>query len=155
MSRDHIKENWESSGHKPVESHWASWGGNWMINLEIDTIGKHIRDGDRVLDVGYANGYSTLRHAASHELASIPGVEFAAKMVAAVQTTKHQKGFGDNINFTEGDVRSLQFPNNKFDLVYTSRTLINLPTWPQPMKGNAECVRVVKPNGSVVLSEGF
>jgi ubiquinone/menaquinone biosynthesis C-methylase UbiE len=155
MSRDHIKEHWESSGHKHVESHWASWGDNWMIDLEIDTIGKHIKDCDRVLDVGYANGYSTFRHAASHELASITGVDFAVRMVTAAQITKHQKGFGDNINFTESDVRSLQFSNNKFDLVYTTRTLINLPTWPQQMQGIAEYVRVVKPNGSVVLSEGF
>jgi len=155
MIEDHIKEHWETSGQKHGESHWASWGDNWMIDLEIDTIGKHIKQGDRVLDVGCANGYSTFRQAESHELASITGVDFASSMVASAQTTKQRKGFGDNINFSEGDVRSLQFPNNTFDLVYTTRTLINLPSWPQQMQGIAECVRVVKPNGTVVLSEGF
>ena len=155
MIEDHIKKHWESSGHKHGESHWASWGDNWMIDLEIDTIGKHIKHGDRVLDVGCANGYSTFRQAELHKLASITGVDFASSMVAAAQTTKQHKGFGDNINFCEGDVRSLQFPNNTFDLVYTTRTLINLPSWPQQIQGIAECVRVVKPNGTVVLSEGF
>jgi SAM-dependent methyltransferase len=131
MNKDHIKEYWESQGETHGESHWASWGDNWMIDLETDTIGKYIKDGDTVLDIGCAN------------------------MVAAAQKTKQQKGLGDNINYFEGDVRSLQFPDNSFDIAYTTRVLINLPTWEQQMQGIAECIRVVKPNGIVVLSEGF
>ena len=57
MSKDHIKEYWESQGETHGESHWASWGDNWMIDLEIDTIGKHLKDGDRVLDIGCAKGF--------------------------------------------------------------------------------------------------
>jgi ubiquinone/menaquinone biosynthesis C-methylase UbiE len=155
MSKDHIKEYWESQGQTHGESHWASWGDNWMIDLEIDTIGKHIKDGDRVLDIGCANGYATFRQAESHKLASITGVDFAANMVSAAQKTKQQKGLGDDISFFEGDVRSLQFPDNTFDIAYTTRVLINLPTWEQQMQGIAECIRVVKPNGTIVLSEGF
>lgn len=155
MSKDHIKEYWESQAQKHGESHWASWGDNWMIDLEIDTIGKHIKDGDRVLDIGCANGYATARQAKSHKLASITGVDFAANMVAAGQKTKQQKGWGDEISFIEGDVRSLQFADNTFDVAYTTRVLINLPTWEQQMHGIAECIRVVRPNGTIVLSEGF
>ena len=62
---------------------------------------------------------------------------------------------GNNVNFMEGDVRSLQFPDNTFDMAYTTRVLINLPTWEQQMQGIAECIRVVKPGGTIVLSEGF
>lgn len=155
MSKDHIKDYWESQGQTHGESHWASWGDNWMIDLEIDTIGKHLKDGDRVLDIGCANGYATFRQAESHKLAAITGVDFATNMVAAAQKTRLQKGLGDTINFSEGDVRSLQFPDNTFDVAYTTRVLINLPTWEQQMQGIGECIRVVKPNGTVVLSEGF
>ena len=155
MSEEHIKDYWESQAKTHGASHWASWGDNWMIDLEVDTIGKHIKDGDRVLDIGCANGYATFRQAESHKLASITGVDFATNMVAAALKTKQQKSLGDDINFIEGDVRSLQFPNNTFDVAYTTRVLINLPTWEQQMKGIAECIRVVKPNGTIVLSEGF
>lgn len=155
MSGDHIKDYWESQGQTHGGSHWASWGDNWMIDLEIGAIGKHINDGDRVLDIGCANGYATFRQAESHKLASIAGVDFAANMVAAAQKAKQQKGLGDDVNFTEGDVRSLQFPDNTFDVAYTTRVLINLPTWEQQMQGIAECIRVVKPGGTIVLSEGF
>lgn len=155
MSQDHIREYWDSQGQTHGESHWASWGDNWMIDLEIETIGKHMKDGDRVLDIGCANGYATFRQAESHKLASITGVDFAPSMVAAAQTTERQKGLGDDISFSEGDIRSLQFQNNTFDVAYTTRVLINLPTWEQQMQGIAECIRVVKPNGIIVLSEGF
>ena len=91
----------------------------------------------------------------SHKLASITGVDFAGNMVIAAQKTKKQKGLSDGISFSEGDVRFLQFPDNTFDVAYTTRVLINLPTWEQQMQGIAECIRVVKPNGVIVLSEGF
>ena len=155
MSKDYIREYWESQGYAHGESHWASWGDNWMIDLEVETIGKQIKDGDHVLDIGCGNGYSTFRQAEAHKLASITGVDFVANMVATAQKTRLQKGLGDTINFMEGDVRLLQFPDNTFDVAYTTRVLINLPTWEQQMQGIAECIRVVKPNGTIVLSEGF
>ena len=155
MAKDHIKEYWELQGKTHVDSHWASWGDNWMIDLEIETIGKHITDGDSVLDVGCANGYSTFRQAESFKLESIVGVDFASNMVAAAEQTRAEKGLGSEISFGEGDIRSLEFADNSFDVVYTTRVLINLPTWEQQIQGIAECLRVAKPTGTVVLSEGF
>jgi ubiquinone/menaquinone biosynthesis C-methylase UbiE len=155
MSDDFIKEYWEAQGQLYGESHWASWGDNWMIELEIAAIGKHIKDGDCVLDIGSANGHATFRQAESHKLTSIYGVDFATNMVLAAQKTKQQKNLGDDIDFMEGDVRFLQFPDNTFDVAYTTRVLINLTTWEQQIQGIAECIRVVKPNGTIILSEGF
>jgi ubiquinone/menaquinone biosynthesis C-methylase UbiE len=155
MTEDHIKEYWESQAETYAESHWASWGDNWMINLEIETIGKYINDGDRVLDIGCANGYSTFRQAESHKLASITGVDFAAKMVAAALRTKREKNVGKECTFSEGDVRSLKFADDTFDVAYTTRVLINLPTWKEQVRGIVECIRVVKPGGTIILSEGF
>ena len=68
MSKDFIKEYWENQGAVHGGSHWASWGDNWMIDLEIDTIGTYIKDGDSVLDIGCANGYATLRQAETNKL---------------------------------------------------------------------------------------
>lgn len=155
MNCDFIKEYWETQGQLHGDSHWASWGDNWMIELEIDTIGKHIKDGDSVLDIGSANGYSAFRQAELHQLSLLYGVDFAASMVDAAQNKKQEKGLSDNIRFLEGDIRSLPFQDNTFDVAYTTRVLINLPTWEQQMRGIAECIRVVKPNGTIILSEGF
>jgi ubiquinone/menaquinone biosynthesis C-methylase UbiE len=155
MSRDYIRDFWESQGQTHGESHWASWGDNWIINLEIDTIAKLIQDGDRVLDIGCANGYSTFRQWELHNLKSITGIDFSSNMIKAALETKRSKGLSDSINFYEGDIMQLQFSDNTFDVAYTTRVLINLPTWDQQMQGIAECIRVVKPNGVIILSEGF
>lgn len=155
MSNDHIRAYWESQGETHGDSHWASWGDNWMINLEIDTIGKHIRKGDRVLDIGCANGYATFRQAETGKPCSIVGIDYAANMIAAALGALQQRQPPVEVAFHEGDVRSLKFEDNCFDMVYTTRVLINLPTWQEQMLGIAECLRVVKPGGTVVLSEGF
>ena len=155
MNKDHIHSYWESQGVQHNDSHWASWGDNWAIDLEIETIGKHLKDGDRVLDVGCANGFSSLRQLEKHKLASITGVDFAGSMIAAANQTKAKLGLGDVVSFAEGDVRSLAFADNSFDAVYTTRVLINLPTWQEQQQGIRECLRVAKPGGKVILSEGF
>lgn len=155
MSQDHIKQYWETQGQTHGESHWASWGDNWMIDLEIATIGKYINDGDAVLDIGCANGYSAFRQAQNHKLASITGVDFASAMIVAAQQAQSKHKLDAKAEFLEGDVRALPFPDAKFDVAYTSRVLINLPTWEQQVQGIKECIRVVKPGGVVVLSEGF
>ena len=155
MNKDHIREYWESQGRTHGDSHWASWGDNWMIDLEIDTIGKYIKDGDYVLDIGCANGYATFRQAELHKLTGISGVDFAENMVESAQKSKQQKALGDEVSFFVGNVSSLQFPDSSFDVAYTTRVLINLPTWEQQIQGIEECIRVVKPNGTIVLSEGF
>jgi SAM-dependent methyltransferase len=155
MSEDHIRKYWESQGATHGESHWASWGDNWAIDLEIETIGKHLKDGDDVLDVGCANGFGALQQWKSHRLGSLTGVDFAASMIAAANAAKVRENYGESVRFTAGDVRALGFPDNTFDVTYTTRVLINLPTWVEQKQGITECLRVTKPGGTVVLSEGF
>jgi ubiquinone/menaquinone biosynthesis C-methylase UbiE len=91
-----------------------------------------------VIYIGGANFYSAFRQAKSHELSSIAGADFTASKVAAAQTKKQQKGFGNNINFSEGDVRLMPVSGKIFDLVCIIRTLIYLPTRPQKMQGIAK-----------------
>jgi ubiquinone/menaquinone biosynthesis C-methylase UbiE len=155
MNKDHIREHWEEQGATFQDSHWASWGDNWMIDLEIETIGAHITDGDSVLDIGCANGYSAFRQLAVRKVKSIIGIDFAASMIAAAREAKARRGLGDEISFEEGDVRHLKFPDASFDVVYTTRVLINLPTWEDQKLGITECLRVARPGGRVILSEGF
>lgn len=155
MENDHIKKYWESQGQAHGESHWASWGDNWAIDLEIGTIGKYIDAGQHVLDVGCANGHGTLIQYQTHRPASIVGIDFAESMISAANKAKEKHGFGNELSFEEGDIRKLRFNDGKFDLVYTTRVLINLPTWEDQKRGILECLRVVRPGGIALFSEGF
>lgn len=155
LDNDHIKEYWENQASLHGSAHVASWGDNFMIDLEIATIGKFIKEGDVVLDVGCANGFSAFRQLELHKIKNLIGIDFSEKMINVAKVEKNKKNIGENVDFRVGDVRALNFPDATFDLVYTTRVLINLPTWQEQILGISECLRVAKPNGKVVLSEGF
>lgn len=152
---DFIKHYWDDQGKKHGSSHWASWGDHWMIELEIDTISSCLQAGQDVLDIGCANGYSTFRQFQGRHLNSMTGVDFSEAMIHAACARKDELELDDRIGFVKGDVRSLEFDSGRFDVAYTTRVLINLPSWEEQVQGIEECLRVVCPGGTVILSEAF
>ncbi|MEO8358553.1 MAG: class I SAM-dependent methyltransferase [Vicinamibacteria bacterium] len=148
------KEFWSSQADKFGTSHEVSWGDTHAIRLEIQEIGCHIDKGDRVLDVGCANGYSALHHLGKG-VASITGVDFSESMIREAQKNKAQLDPENLTSFEVGDVRRLRFDSESFDVVYTTRTLINLPTWEDQKRGITECLRVCRAGGKVILCEAF
>lgn len=151
---DHILDFWNSQARKFQTDHSASWGDKYAIALEIESIGKHIREGDAILDVGCANGYSTFHHL-ERRPATITGIDFSAPMIEQAQAKLKELGNPGNVRLMVGDVRSIQLPDNAFDVVYTTRVLINLPTWAEQQQGIDECLRVCRPGGKVILCEAF
>jgi ubiquinone/menaquinone biosynthesis C-methylase UbiE len=151
---DFIKQKWEDSAEMHKESHWASWGDKFAISLEIENISKFIKDGDNVLDVGCANGFATFEQFEKKKI-TIHGVDFSEKMISYANEQKEIKGIDNQIVFTVGDVRTLDFEDNFFDLTYTTRVIINLPYWEEQIQGIFECIRVTKKGGIIILSEAF
>lgn len=151
---NHILEYWNEQAKKFGASHVASWGDNFAIDLEIETIGQFIKRNDEILDVGCANGFSMLHHL-EKEVKSIVGVDFSEDMIAEAIKIKKSLTTPCGVRFEVGDVRNLQFEDDTFDVVYTTRTLINLLTWREQQQGILECIRVCKPGGKVILCEAF
>ncbi len=152
---DFIHDFWEEQARKHGASHVASWGDHFAIALEIDTIARHIKEGDAVLDVGCANGYSAFQQLERHRLKRLAGIDFSAAMIAEARRAESQRKRGEPVEFAEGDVRKLGFPDQQFDVAYTTRVLINLPSWEEQVQGIRECLRVTRAGGTVVLSEAF
>ena len=151
---DYIMEFWEGQARRHGTSHSASWGDTYAVRLEIETIGQHIHQGDHVLDVGCANGYATFHHL-ERKVHSLVGVDFSRNMIEQANVAKQDVQANGEISFEVGDVRDLRFKDDVFDVVYTTRVLINLPTWQEQMQGIRECCRVCKSGGTVILSEAF
>lgn len=149
-----IKEFWDNQAVEHKESHFASWGDNFAIDLEISNISKYINEGDSVLDVGCANGYSTFEVLKMNP-GKITGIDFSEKMVHFANERKSKSEKYDNMNFLVGDVRKLDFASDSFDVVYTTRVLINLPNWKEQIQGIEECIRVAKKGGTIIFSEAF
>src|SRR3990170_3544809 len=120
MQPDFIKEYWEKQARTFGGSHKASWGDNFMIDLETDMISTHISDNDDVLDAGCGNGYSTMRQYQRYHLKSITGIDYAENMIAEANKTLTELKSGNNISFETGDIRTLRFKDDSFDVVYTT-----------------------------------
>jgi ubiquinone/menaquinone biosynthesis C-methylase UbiE len=151
---DFIKKTWEQQAAQFGTSHSASWKDIFAINLEIETIAPFIKEGDHVLDIGCANGFSTFSQI-KRKPAKITGIDYASNMIAYANEAKNTHHPKDNISFEIGDIRKLQFEDNTFDVAYTTRVLINLPNWEEQLQGIQECLRVTKKGGIVIFSEAF
>jgi len=151
-----IKQHWDENARKYDASHWASWGDNFAVELEIETIAQYIKDGTRVLDVGCANGFSTISQFLRREgKIAITGIDYSEPMIQSAQGAKRVRDLRGDIDFHVGNVMHIDFPAETFDVVYTTRVLINLPTWEEQQVGINNCLRVAKQGGVVVLSEAF
>jgi ubiquinone/menaquinone biosynthesis C-methylase UbiE len=153
MENNFIKEFWNNQADSFKSDHAASWGDNFAIELEIENIAKHIKKGSNVLDVGCANGYSTLRQLSTNPK-HITGIDFSEPMIKYANEQKEKLKI-KNIDFLNGDIRDLKFPDETFDVTYTTRVIINLPNWHEQKIAIDECLRVTKKGGTVVFSEAF
>jgi ubiquinone/menaquinone biosynthesis C-methylase UbiE len=153
MSGDFIKQYWENNAKVHGSSYLASWGDNWAIELEIENISKYVHPGSNILDVGCANGFASIRQL-EHNPECITGIDYSGEMIKAAKASIESLNLS-NISFKEADVLNLPFEDNCFDLVYTTRVVINLPNWEEQLKAINECLRVTKINGITLFSEAF
>ncbi len=152
LSQDEVRTFWTEQSRTHGQSHAASWSDRPAMELEIREISSHLADGDRVLDVGCANGYSTVQFAQRREL-RIRGLDYVPEMIAdANARLKGVKTVG-SVEFAVGDITQLQEPANHYDKVIAIRVLINLGTWERQLLALQQCARVARPGGLVLLSE--
>ncbi len=154
LSLDEIRRFWTEQALDHGQSPSASWSDHRAIQLEIAAIGAHLESGNEVLDVGCANGFSSVQYAARRDV-HVLGVDYVEEMIASAQ--KRRAALDDDararIEFRVGDVTRLDLPDAAFDRVVSTRVIINLATWDEQLRGLWECARVLRPNGLLLLSE--
>lgn len=154
LTQAEVYEFWSRQAQEHGQSPSASWSDHRVIEMEIAEISRHLSDGDRVLDVGCANGYSSLQFASARRV-QLRGLDYVPKMIDEARTRLQtiKENIRGSVEFDVGDITELKEPSNTYDKVVVIRVLINLGNWERQLKGLRECIRVLKSGGILLLSE--
>lgn len=154
LTPEQIKEFWIRQAHAHGLSPAASWSDVEMLDLEVREILKWLSDGDRVLDIGCGNGYSSVQFASRKRIA-IRGIDYVPELIeqANVRLAALPAPLHGPTEFAVGDVTALDEPASTYDKVIAIRVIINLGGWDAQRTALQACGRVVKPGGLLLLSE--
>ena len=154
MKADEIRGHWEAQASTYGEAPDASWSDIRVMELEVDEIARRLPEPGRVLDVGCANGWSTIQFAVRREI-DVRGLDYVSQMVESArgQLEHVREGLRGTVEFDLGDMLNLREADASYDAVVSIRVVINLGDWEEQARGLSECVRVLKPGGVFLLSE--
>ncbi len=154
LGREEIRRFWTRQALEHGQSSDASWSDRMLVEMEVREVARRLEDGDRVLDVGCGNGYSTVQFAATRKV-SLRGVDYIPEMIA--QARLRHRALADTlagtVEFDVGDVTALDEAAGTYDKVISVRTLINLGEWTFQLRALRECARVLRRGGLLLLSE--
>jgi SAM-dependent methyltransferase len=120
----------------------------WVRGSSLRRIRSLLRKGDCTLEVGCGNASSLL--APLSDCCQAFGLDLTWEMLLAAK--REHRGIRGVIR---SDACRLPFPDRKFDVVYTSRCLINVLESEMQSLAIREAFRVTKADGIVILIENF
>lgn len=119
-----------------------------LHKLEIETVKKHLKPNDFLLDVGCGDGEATVEYAKT--VKNVIGIERSHYLYE--KANQHAIENGSNAVIMEGDVlEGLDIYNA--DVIITMRVLINLISWEQQKKAIANIYKALKPKGRYIMVE--
>jgi ubiquinone/menaquinone biosynthesis C-methylase UbiE len=154
FSQEEVYDFWTEQAHKHELSPSASWSDHRVIEMEIREIVSRLNNGDHVLDVGCANGYSSVQFACARRV-RLRGVDFIPMMIeqARLRAASMPDKLAGSVEFEVGDITALKESSDAYDKVVVIRVLINLGTRERQLRAFHECTRVLKSGGVLLLSE--
>jgi ubiquinone/menaquinone biosynthesis C-methylase UbiE len=105
--------------------------------------------GMEVLNVGSGSGIAAA-YLVEHYGCRVVGVDLLQGMVESAQKWARGKGLNDQMVFHQGDAQDLPFENDSFDALICESVNVFVPDKTKAMR---EYVRVVKPGGTIAMTE--
>ena len=134
---------------------------NHILSLNIDKswrrkavrcLKKSLSDVNKskILDVACGTADSTIQIAKSIENAEICGIDISEKMLEIGKKKVENLKLQDRISFSNSYVESIDYQDDMFEAAFVAFGVRNFS---DRMKGLGEILRVLKPNGSLVILE--
>jgi len=109
------------------------------------------QEGHHVLEIGFGTGHSLIELARSvGSSGKVFGIDLSEKMVEIAQKQADEEDLGGRIELSCGDALQLPYESESLDGVFMSFTLELFDTPEIPLV-LAECKRVLKPGGRIVV----
>ncbi len=128
---------------------WRGWLHHKISTCTADLAVTTVAAPNRVLDVGCGTGYLlqllARRYGDAEQLA---GIDAAPAMVETAGACAED----DRLTFAVGVAEHIGFPDDTFDLIVSTTSFDH---WTQQQAGLAECARVLRPGGHLVLVDQF
>jgi SAM-dependent methyltransferase len=118
--------------------------------LEMQTLANNIPPGSSVADIGCGNGLTLAYLGKTIKGLNLFGVDNSDGMV--VEANKHCEGEGVRACICNGSAMTWR-PPKPLDLVYTERTLINLPDWESQKSAIYNILQCVRRGGTYLMME--
>lgn len=110
-----------------------------------------VRAGECVLDMPCGDGtYTVLLAEKVGSSGSVVGLDLSASYLELARARADQSAHAAHIRFQAGDIASLPFDDNTFDLIWCAQSMYSLPN---PLGALRELRRVVRPGGTVSVFE--
>jgi len=119
----------------------------------------HIKKTDHILDAGCGPGTITTGLAKYASEGATVGVDLSAEVLQKAKTLAAEaniptQGPG-SVVFEQGNVlEGLPYPDNTFDIIYSSQVFGHIPPPDLPVQALSEIRRVLKPGGIVAIRDG-
>ncbi len=129
------------------------------VGLQMNKGNKHIclnsykvlkpSKGDAILEIGMGNGFFIKDLFEMVDDLTYVGVDFSKDMVQEASALNRAFVNSRKVEFYEASIEKLPFDDNSFDCITTTNTLY---FWPQPEDNAKELLRVLKPNGKLLVA---
>jgi len=101
-----------------------------------------------VLDVGCGGGQTVLLLKKRYPHLRLTGIDLSESLIARARQRAQRRA--SSVQFEVANAQALPFPDQSFDIVFS---LGSVKHWPDPLQGIAECWRVLKPGGELLLTD--
>ena len=127
MKSNEIKKYWEDRAAEDSSAQ-STTQDVYLREIEFNTLSERIHkySPGRVADVGCGDGRTTTRLASTYPNTCFSGFDYSSSMVENARRVLLSGG-ASNVEFEQLDI--CEGLKRSFDLIYTTRCLINLPSW--------------------------